>query len=102
GFIGVTLQPIDSNLAQSFHLIKVKGALVSNVAPDSPAQKAGLQQGDVILAYEDKEVATISSLRNAIAFMKPGSQISLKILREGREMQIPLTIGEYPDAQETA
>lgn len=101
GFIGVTLQPIDNNLAQSFNLNKVKGALVSDVTSDSPAQKAGLQQGDIILGYDGKEVATISALRNAVSFMKPGSKVTLNVLRDGKEVRIPLTIGEYPDEQDT-
>jgi len=101
GFIGVTLQPVDNNLAQSFNLNKVQGALVSDVTEDSPADKAGLKQGDIILDYDGKEVATITALRNAVSFMKPGSRITLKVLRDGREIKLPLTIGEYPDEQET-
>lgn len=102
GFIGINLQPIDNNLAQSFSLSKVKGALVSDVTPDSPAQKAGLKQGDIILDYNGKEVSTISSLRNAVSFMKPGSKITLKVLRDGKEIHIPLTVGEFPDEEEIA
>lgn len=101
GFIGVTLQQIDNNLAQSFDLKKIQGALVSDVSNDSPAEKAGLRQGDVILKFDGKDVATISSLRNAVSLMKPGSRMTLTVLRDGREMRVPLTIGTFPDEEET-
>lgn len=102
GFIGVTLQPIDKNLAQSFDLKKIQGALISDVSPESPADKAGLKQGDVVLKYDGKDIATISALRNAVSLMKPGSRMTLTVLREGREIRIPLTIGTFPEEEETA
>lgn len=97
GFIGVTLQQIDNNLAQAFEMDKVEGALIADVTEDSPADKAGLKQGDVILKFNNKRIANIGMLRNAVSLMKPGSKMQLTVLREGRQLSIPLTIGTFPE-----
>lgn len=97
GFIGVTLQQVDNNLAQSFGLDKVRGALVADVTSDSPAAQAGLRQGDIILGYDGKEVANIAALRNAVSLMKPGSKITLSVLRNSRQIPVSLIIGSFPD-----
>jgi serine protease Do len=102
GFIGVTLQQVDSNLAQSFGLEKIEGALISDVSHNSPAEDAGLKQGDVILSYDKKPVATIGALRNAISLMAPGSKITLEVLRNGRRIQVPISIGSFPEEEASA
>lgn len=96
GFIGVTLQNIDPDLAQAFGLKQAGGALIADVSRGSPAEKAGLKQGDIIQAYNNLPVSNISSLRNAIALMTPGDRISLKVLRNGSAIDIPVQIGNYP------
>ncbi len=98
GFLGVSLQSIDYNLAQAFGLKKIEGALVANVAKDSPAERAGLQVEDIILGYNDHPVENAASLRNAVYMMKPGTKINLTVLRKDQQLQIPLTVGEFSDS----
>jgi serine protease Do len=98
GFIGVTLQAIDQNLAHAFSLKHTEGALVADVTKGSPAEKAGIKQGDVIEKYNNQSIANISALRNSIALNTPGTKISLSILRNGRIMEIPMEIGVFPSS----
>ena len=102
GFLGVSLQAIDTNLAKAFNLEKTEGALIADVTKDSPAEKAGLKQGDIVLKYNNIPVANIASLRNAIALMKPGTSLTLSILRNGTTMEIPIGVGLFPQDGESA
>lgn len=102
GFIGVSLQQINQDLANAFGLDKIEGALIAEVTPNSPAEKAGLKQGDIIVEQEGKAVSQIGHLRNQIALKKPGSKIDLTVLREGKRVTLPITIGTYPDEEEKA
>ncbi|PJD97179.1 MAG: serine peptidase [Parachlamydia sp.] len=97
GFIGVTLQKIDQNLALAFGLKKMEGALISDISKGSPADKAGLRQGDIVLKYDGHPVAHISALRKAVSFMKPGSKLSLTVLRDGKTIDIPIEVGSFPE-----
>lgn len=101
GFLGVMLQQMDANLAKAFNLDRSEGALIAEITKDSPAEKAGLKQGDIVLKYNNQPVTNIASLRNAIALMKPGSKISLTLLREGKPLEISVTIGTFPSQTET-
>ncbi len=99
GFMGVTLQRIDNDLALAFGLDKAEGALIAEVSKGSPAEQAGLKQGDVILKYNNQRVSNITSLRNAVALMKPGTTLTLSVLREGKAITIPIQIGTFPTEQ---
>ncbi|ETR79759.1 HtrA protease/chaperone protein, partial [Chlamydia pneumoniae B21] len=96
GFLGVTLQPIDAELAACYKLEKVYGALVTDVVKGSPADKAGLKQEDVIIAYNGKEVDSLSTFRNAVSLMNPDTRIVLKVVREGKVIEIPVTVSQAP------
>ncbi|MDP2752834.1 MAG: DegQ family serine endoprotease [Nitrospirota bacterium] len=96
GWIGVTIQELTPELAQEFGLKKSKGALVSDVMKDSPAARAGILRGDILLEFNGKEVKDVSSLRNMVAQSKAGSGITLKILRAGKEFTIKVAIVELP------
>jgi serine protease Do len=96
GFLGVILQPMDANLAKAFNLDKAKGALIAEITEDAPAEKAGLKQGDIVLMYNQQPVSNVAALRNAVALMKPGSTITLTILRDGEMKEIPINIGAFP------
>jgi serine protease Do len=96
GWIGVTIQELTPELAQEFGLKKSKGALVSDVGKDSPAAKAGIMRGDIILELNGKEVKDVSSLRNMVAQSKTGSEITIKILRAGKEFVVKVLIVELP------
>lgn len=93
GFLGVTLQPVDKDIAEGFNLDKVEGALVADVSKGSPADQAGLKQGDIILEYNDKPIKTFQGFRNDIALMTPGSIVKLKINRKNQILNISVTLG---------
>ena len=97
GFLGVTLQPVDQDLAAAFNLEQVEGALISEVGSGSPAEQAGLQQGDVILGYQGKRANNLASVRNAVSLIRPGNKIPLTIKRQGRIFEVEVTVGAHPD-----
>jgi len=96
GWIGVTIQELTPDLSQKFGLKKSNGALVSDVAKDSPAAKAGIIRGDIILEFNGKEIKEVSGLRNMVAQSKIGAEISMKILRSGKEYTVKVVIVEMP------
>jgi serine protease Do len=96
GWLGVVIQDVDENLAESFGLKEAEGALISEVSEGSPADKAGLRQGDIILRLNGKKVDNVGELRNRIALTAPGTKVTLEILREKRHKIINVTIGEQP------
>ncbi len=96
GWLGVVIQDLNEDLAKSFDLKTSKGVLISQVNPDSPAGKAGLKDGDVVVAIDGKPVEDTASLRNIIAMTAPGTELVLKVIREGKTYSIPVTIGEQP------
>ena len=101
GFLGITLQAVNQDLAQAFDLKKVEGALVTEVVAGSPAERGGLKQGDIILSYNDHPIPTISTLRNAISLMKPGTAITLQVLRDGTTHSVTVDVSLHPDSQVT-
>ncbi|MDI6889905.1 MAG: DegQ family serine endoprotease [Thermodesulfovibrionales bacterium] len=96
GWLGVTIQELTPELSQKFGLEKSKGVLISDVAKGSPAEKAGIMRGDIILEFNGKEVKDVSSLRNMVAQSKAGAEVSMKILRSGKEHTVRLVIVELP------
>lgn len=96
GWLGVTIQEMTPEISQKFGLEKSKGALVSDVAKGSPAEKAGILRGDIILEFNGREVKDVSSLRNMVAQSKVGSDVSIKVLRSGKEYNAKLVIAELP------
>jgi len=102
GFLGVVLQKVDNDLAQAFDLKKVEGALVAEVNRDSPAEKAGVKQGDIILKYNSEPVESIGALRNFVALEKPGTKVQLTIMRDKKTLELPVVIGNFPDEASVA
>lgn len=96
GWIGVSIQELTPELAQEFGLTRSKGALVSDVVKDSPAGRAGIMRGDIILGLNGKEIRDVSSLRNMVAQSRAGSEIMLRLLRSGKEFTVKVTIAELP------
>jgi Do/DeqQ family serine protease len=96
GILGVTVQPVTSDLASSLGLSDVRGALISSVQHGGPAERAGLQRGDVIVALNGSPVTDSNALRNQIANTEPGSEVTLTILRDKREQQIRVKLAELP------
>lgn len=102
GYLGVTMQPVDEDLAASFNLKSLDGALAAEVAKDSPAEKAGLKQGDIIIAYNGMPVKNLSGFRNSISQMAPGTNVDLTVSRDGKEVTLKATVGNYPSDKEDA
>ena len=94
GMLGVTIQPVTSEIARSLGLSRVAGALVSAVQPGSPAEKGGVERGDVITAIDGKEARDGNTLRNQIAQLPPGRDVNLTVLRDGKERTIGVTLAE--------
>ena len=97
GWLGVVIQDINKDLASSFDLEKAEGILISEVGEDSPAEKAGLKQGDVILSLNGTRLNDVSDLRNRIAMIPPESSVTMKIIRNGRTKYVDVVIGEQPE-----
>src|SRR5205814_236095 len=89
-----TVQGMTSDLAASLGLPSVKGALVSAVSEDSPADRAGLKRGDVILALNGQPVSDSNSLRNQVSRLKPGTTVEVKVLRSGQEKTMSVKLAE--------
>ncbi|MGE5246192.1 MAG: DegQ family serine endoprotease [Betaproteobacteria bacterium] len=92
--LGVTVQPVTSDMAKSLGLNGAEGAIVASVSPDSAAARAGIKQGDVIESFDGQPVHDTNGLRNRVADSKPGSQKSVKIWRNGSEQTLNVTLGE--------
>lgn len=97
GYLGVALQPLDQDMADAFNLERPEGALVAEVVKNSPADKAGLRQGDIIVAYDKTPVKSIGTFRNEISMIKPGTKVVLKVNRSGKLLTIPVTLGTHGD-----
>jgi len=96
GWLGVTIQNFTPELAKEFGLEKATGALVTEIFDGSPAEKADLKRGDVILAVNDKKISNVEGLRNLVAQSKVGSKIKIKILRSDKTMVLDAVISEFP------
>ncbi len=94
GFLGVGIQAMTSDLAKSFELDKVQGALVTNVQPGSPADQAGIQRGDVIVEYEGNPVEDPRTLQGQVVSTVVGSKIALVVMRDGKKVTLQPVIGE--------
>ncbi|HNQ87633.1 MAG TPA: DegQ family serine endoprotease [Verrucomicrobiota bacterium] len=96
GYLGVLIQDVTPAIAKAFKLEDRHGALVGDVTPGGPADKAGLQSGDVILKYNDKAVTDSRHLKLAVAQTKPGSKVPVEIVREGDPITRHVTVKELP------
>jgi serine protease Do len=102
GYIGVQIQPVTQDLADSIGLKKAAGALVANVTNDSPAAKAGVQPGDTITAVNGKDVADSRALARIIADIKPGDAADLTVWRDGKNQDIKVTTEKLPSEKQLA
>ena len=94
GYLGVVIQQLTRDLAESFDIKETQGILVAQVSEDTPADKAGLEAGDVIVSYQGRPVTDIGDFRNRVALTPPGSRESLIIIRGGDRKEIKVTIGK--------
>ncbi len=98
-YLGVVAQEVTPAIARAFHDPEVRGALVGDVSPNSPAQKAGLQKGDIITEINGKPVNDGAQLRMNISLMEPGSTVGVKVLRDGSTRDFSVRLAELPTEQ---
>lgn len=102
GWLGVVIQEVTRDLAESFGMATASGALISQILPDSPAASSELQVGDVIVAFNGSSVATSSSLPPLVGRVRAGQDASVEVMREGKRETVVVNIGELPQADELA
>ena len=102
GRIGVLIQEVTRDVADSFALKAPQGALISAIEPDSPAAKAGLQVGDVILRFEGRPVIASADLPRIVGSSKPGARANVQLWRHGGMRDAVLTVAEFPEDQDDA
>jgi serine protease Do len=100
GWIGVQIQPVTQDIADSMGLKQAKGALVADPQKDGPAAKAGIESGDVITAVNGETVKDARELARVIGGLAPGSAVKLDVLRDGKSKVVNLTLGQLPNARE--
>ena len=96
GWIGIEVQEITPELAESFKLADTKGALIAGVMRGSPADRAGIRPGDILLAVAGKSVSNAQAMLEAIAGLTPGTQVPLKLRRDGKEIDLGVAIAKRP------
>ena len=96
GWLGVSIQDITPQLKRSMDLQSTEGALVSEVSDESPADSAGVKEGDVIITFDGKNIEDASDLQAAVGKTKPGTKVSLVLVRKGEKKSIQLTVGKAP------
>jgi len=102
GFLGIGIQDMNQDLAKSFGTKDVKGALVSDVKDESPADQAGLKQGDIIVAYQGSPVEDAVALQRMVTRTTVGTKVPVRVIRDGHEKDFTVTIGEQPEITKIA
>ncbi|HUN61388.1 MAG TPA: DegQ family serine endoprotease [Candidatus Sulfotelmatobacter sp.] len=97
GYLGVTIQSVGPDMAKAFGLNHGGGALIGDVVPNSPASKAGLKRGDIVLELDGQAVASSQELSVRIAQMAPGTVAHLKVFRSGQNQSVDVPLGEFPE-----
>lgn len=100
GWLGVMIQPVSDDLAESFGMESAVGALIADLDPEGPAAQGGLQAGDVILEVNGEEVERSNSLPRLIGKVSPGDEVELTLMRDGEEMSETVELGSWPDAEQ--
>lgn len=102
GWLGVQIQPVNKDIADSLGLASAKGAIVAEAQANSPALKAGIKSGDVITAVDGKEVASPRELARLVGGIQPGKPVDVTVWRNGKSETLKLTLGELPDDKRAA
>ncbi|QAX82048.1 DegQ family serine endoprotease [Candidatus Pseudomonas adelgestsugas] len=97
GWLGVVIQEVNKDLAESFHLDKPVGALVAQIQDDGPAAKGGLQVGDVILSINSQPIIMSADLPHLVGALKAGNKAKLEVIRDGKRQTVALTVGAIPE-----
>ena len=99
GWLGVMVQKVTPELAQSFGLAEGRGALVAQVQEGSPAAKVGIKKGDIIVKFDGKDIKEMDALPRMVAGTPIGKKASIVIFREGKEINVTVTLGEMPEEE---
>lgn len=102
GYLGILPQDVTPAMAKALGVEKAEGALVGDVTPNSPAAKSGLQKGDIITAINGEHIANANALRLKVGTMDPNTRVDLKVLRDGKMMDLAVTLGSFPANEERA
>lgn len=98
GWLGVSIQPVSKDLAESFGMEQAEGALIAELEPGSPGAEGGLKAGDVILEVNGQEVDHSTTLPRLVGQTSPGEEVELRVRRDGQQETITVEVGEWPDA----
>ncbi len=102
GWLGVTIQPLTPDLAKSFGISQMDGALVSSVREDTPAARAGVKAGDVIVEFDGQRITRTTDLTRAVAATPVGKSATMKVIREGRPVTLSPTVARLDDREDVA
>jgi len=97
GWLGVYIQEVTRDLAESFGLDRPKGAIIAEITEDGPADEAGLEAGDIVLEFDGREVESSSALPPMVGQVKPGKTVEVEIMRGGERKTVEVTLGQLPD-----
>lgn len=95
GRLGVRIEPVSKEVAESLGMGKAQGAMVGAVEPDTPAEKAGIEPGDVIVKFDGRPIEKVSDLPLAVSNTKPGTRSTVTVFRRGVSKDLPITVGEF-------
>ena len=101
-WLGVYIQPLDADAAKALEMESRDGALITQVVEDSPAELAGIEEGDVIVKFDNKKISDPSNLRNIVSLMPPGSKSDIVIFRNGNKKNLKVTLQELKDGKQVA
>lgn len=99
GWLGVIIQPITQEIAESIGHEGTDGALISDISPGSPAEKAGLKRGDVVVEFDGEPIKEFTSLSKLVGMKAPGTSSKITVLRDGKRKEISVVLGNMPDEQ---
>ncbi len=102
GYLGTSVQKVTPEIAESLGLKQARGALVAEVLKGSPAERAAVKPGDIIVEFDRKEIKESSDLPIQVARVAPGTTVQVRVLRDGKDVILPLTVGEMKDNEITA
>jgi serine protease Do len=102
GYVGLLIGDVNEDLAESFQFRGSGGALVQDVTSNGPGERAGLKPGDIIIERDGRTIASAGAFRNGIADTAPGTAVKLSVWRDGKRLEVPVTLGELPVAEQAA
>jgi serine protease Do len=102
GWLGVSVQDVTPSIAKAFGLIEARGALVADVTPNSPASKSGIEEGDIILEVVGERIVDMSDMALKVGQTAPGTSLSIKLYRDGREQDVSVTLEQLEEGQQRA